>query len=372
MIISAPGKLFIAGEWAILKAGNPGIVAAINRKAYVNIRKSKDDKIHIKIRDYNIKDLAAEFREGKLEFKKKLSNEKQEKLAFLKSAIEIALSCLQKRRPFQIESTSQEMTFGRGRQRKELGLGSSAAIVAATVAGILKFHGVNIKRKKIKDKIYKISTIAHYFSQGKVGSGFDVAASTFGGLFLYKRFNPTWLQKQIQQKKSIKEVVELSWPGFYYKRLKIPRDFSLVVGWTGKAASTSFMVQKLYKWREQNKKFCKKLFSQIGNLVRNLIKAWREEDKKKIIKLLRKNEDLLRKLGKKSKINIEDKNLWQMSKIANRYSAAGKISGAGGGDCGIAIAFDKKNSEKIKRIWQKNKIYIIDTNISLEGIREER
>ena len=39
---SAPGKLFISGEWAILAVGNYGLVAAVNNRVHVSI----DDHDH--------------------------------------------------------------------------------------------------------------------------------------------------------------------------------------------------------------------------------------------------------------------------------------------------------------------------------------
>ena len=371
MIISAPGKLFIAGEWAILEPGNPGIVAAIDRRAYVKIEKSRDDKIHIKIENFNTEDLVAEFKKGGLRFQNRLTKEKQKKLSFIKSAIEIALRYLGKWRPFEIEADTREMSLKTNNKRQEIGLGSSAAIVVAAIAGILNFHGINIKRQEIKNKIYKLSTIAHYFSQGEVGSGFDVAASTFGGIFLYKRFDQNWLQRQIRKNKSVREIINLRWPGFYFENLRIPQDFNLIVAWTGESASTSLMVRKLYKWRDGNKRVFKKLSNKIGLLVKKLTRVWEIGDKEKIIKLVRLNEDYLRKLGEKSKLNIETKLLKRISEIANRYEAAGKLSGAGGGDCGIAITFDKKTLARIKKEWKENGIYIIDTDISFDGVRRE-
>ena len=34
---SAPGKLFISGEWAILEVGNHGLVAAVNNRVHVSL-----------------------------------------------------------------------------------------------------------------------------------------------------------------------------------------------------------------------------------------------------------------------------------------------------------------------------------------------
>lgn len=369
MIISAPGKLFIAGEWAILKVSNPGIIATIDKRAFVNIKKSPDKKIHITAKDFKISNLKATFDGKKLKFERKLNKKEREKLSFLEKAIEVALLYQGDWKPFQIKTWSREMSKKLD-DGVEIGLGSSAAIVVATVAAILRFHKINIQKNK--NKIYKLSTIAHYFVQGKVGSAFDIAASTFGGTFVYKRFNPKWLKSQIKKGKTVREIVKLKWPGFYFENLTVPRNFHLIVGWTKKAASTPAMVKKFYKWKEKNKRECQIIFKKIATLVKKLIRAWKKQDRKEIIKLIRENEEYLRELGKKSKINIETNKLRKLSEIAKEYGAAGKLSGAGGGDCGIAITFNRKPAQRIRKEWRKNNIHPIDINISFWGVREEK
>jgi len=372
MIISAPGKLFIAGEWAILEKGNPGIVAAIDKRAYVRIQRSKDKKIYIKIEDFNIENLKASFWERKLKFQKKLTKRQQEKLAFIKCAIETSLIYLGKYEPFRIETDTQEMYFKINDRKREIGFGSSAAIVVATVAGILKFHGIDIENPKVKDKIYKLSALAHYFTQEKIGSGFDIAASTFGGVFIYKRFDPEWLVRKIKQNKDIKEVIEMKWPGFYFREIILPDDFGFIVGWTGQSASTREMVKKLYKWKDRHEREYKRILGKIANLVKKLIRAWKKNDEEEILKLLKRNEDYLRELGRKSGVSIETRILKKLSEIANKYGAAGKLSGAGGGDCGIAVSFNKKVLEEVEREWKRAGIYPIKTKISFSGTKEEQ
>ena len=84
-----------------------------------------------------------------------------------------------------------------GGQPKKAGFGSSAAVVVAAIASVLDFHGY----KAGKDEIFKLATIAHYSAQGKIGSGFDVAASVYGGVFVYSRFDPEWLVKRMETTK---------------------------------------------------------------------------------------------------------------------------------------------------------------------------
>ena len=58
-----------------------------------------------------------------------------------------------------------------------------------------------------------------------------------------------------------------------------------------------------------------------------------------------------------------------MAEIAEKFGGAGKLSGAGGGDCGIAITFDKKISKKIEKEWEKNTILPIKAKIDFAGIK---
>ena len=67
MKISAPGKLFLAGEWAVLDVGNPGIVTAVNKRVFAELENNK--KIIVSLDDFNIKDIEAEFNGKNLEWK---------------------------------------------------------------------------------------------------------------------------------------------------------------------------------------------------------------------------------------------------------------------------------------------------------------
>ena len=368
--VSAPGKLCIAGEWAVLEKGNPMIAVAVEKRVFAKIKKSKDRHTYISIRDFKIKNLKALFVDKKLNFEKKLNKKEKKDTLFIKIAIESALSYLNEAGFLKIETWREKAILTKTKQIKKVGFGTSAASVVATTAGIFKFYGKNIKTKASKEKIYKLSTISHYLAQGKVGSGFDTAASTFGGLFVYKRFDPEWLKDQFEKEKSIKEIVDIKWPSFYFRRIKQPKDFNLLVGWTQKTSSTSKMVKDLYHWKEENKLEYEKIIKAIKNLVKKLIIAFQSNHKEKIINLIRKNEEYLKKLGNKSGVNIETKTLALLSKIANENGGAGKLSGAGGGDCGIAVIFDKGKIKKIKKEWKKDKIYFIETKLSKEGIRE--
>jgi phosphomevalonate kinase len=371
---SAPGKLILSGEWAVLEVGNPAIVASVNKRIFANIRDSSDKKIHITIRDFGINDLKATFEDNKLKFEKKLGEKEKKDTLFIKSAIESFLNYSGSLKPFKIETWGDKTTVNAGGKVKKVGFGSSAASVVAVVAGLFKFNLLDINTKKSKDEIYKLSTIAHYFAQEKVGSAFDVAASTYGGILVYRRFDPGWFVNQFEIGKSIKRIVESDWPGLYIESLNLdmPENFNLIVGWTRESASTSDMIRQMNTWKETNKDEYNRILSDIANLVEELIIVLKSGKEGKALELIRKNEEYLRELGEKSGVNIETKTLKILSDTADKYGGAGKLSGAGGGDLGIAVCYNQEIKEKIKEEWKKTGIIeLIETGIDFNGFREE-
>jgi phosphomevalonate kinase len=234
----------------------------------------------------------------------------------------------------------------------------SAAVTVALVSGLLEFF----KKSNGKEIVFKLSGLSHFIAQNYSGSGFDIAASCYKGIIQYKRYNKNWLINQINNN-SIKQIINSEWPELYIKKLNIPKELNLLVGWTGESASTSEMVKKLYEWKKNNQQEYKKLINKISILIEKLIQAWKLEQKEKIINLLEKNHLMLRELGKKSGLNIETDKLRNIFEISNKYNSLGKISGAGGGDSSIIINFNKRNLEQLKNELNKNNIIFLNIEI---------
>lgn len=356
--ISAPGKLFLSGEWAILDVGNTGTVAAVNRRVHAQIDESKE--IRVVLDDFNITK-SADYKDGKILWRG-TSKEEAEKLVFIKGAIETALRYLGASKPFRIRTWGEETQVG----GKKIGFGSSAAAVTATIAGILAFNKKEIASRKAKDVIYKLSAVAHYYAQGKLGSAFDVAASTYGGVFAYKRFDPVWVVNQIDAGKSIAEIVNAEWPGLYVEELPIPNEVQLIVGWTGEPASTTDLIKRVSTHKER-----KAIFTKISGVAGQFSIAWKKKDWEKLKGIVKRNEEYLYELGQKTGVEIETKELRILSEKAFEAGGAGKLSGAGGGDCGIGFAFSPGVAAKIRKLWEENGIKVLDVTIDKEGIRYE-
>ncbi len=355
-IISVPGKLFISGEWAVLEPENPAIVVAVKKRIFAKITNSQDKKIHLSLKNYNLKNLKAEFKKGHLHFLKKLKPEEEKLLIFARKAIEVGLRYLGKWKPFRIELWAKN--------KEKIGFGFSAASSVAIIAALLKFN----KEKLEKEKIFKLASLSHFFAQGKLGSGADIVASVYGGYLACHGINVNWLKKQVKKERDMRKIVEMPWPNFYVEKLNLPKELKLLVGWTGRPSSTPELIKKIKSWQKKAPKAYKKIISDISRTTKKMILSLREKNKKQILNLIKENEKYLKELSKKSGTEIVTEKLKILSEIAERFGGAGKIAGAGGGDCGICLVSSQKRADKIKKEWRKNGIIPLKIKIDHSGV----
>ena len=356
MIVSAPGKLILAGEWAVLEIGNPAIVAAINHRIYCEIQ--PNHVLCVELQDFGLA-FNASFHQASLAWTVPPTAPQAQKLKFAQKAIECTINYLSHFKTFKIRTWSDQMF----EKNQKLGFGSSAATVVAIVGAILQYYGIDISTERGKEKVFKLACIAHFLAQGNIGSGIDVAASCFGGILVYKRFDPGWLECQLKDSPPLLDIINKPWPNLEIKRLPLLPRMHLLVGWTGVPASTINLVTQV---SHHPKRIA--IYNEIALLVRKLISAWKENAEQEILTLIQENETLLKTLGIETETPIETERLRLLADTAKQLGAAGKLSGAGGGDCGLALYFDSKITPSLKEAWQANGIQIIDTQIDERGI----
>jgi phosphomevalonate kinase len=273
---------------------------------------------------------------------------------------------------FQLETWGEINTVRNEESGQEMkvGFGSSAAAVVAIVSAVLDLHGISCNKMSEKEVVFKLSIISHYFGQGKIGSGFDVAASTFGGALVYKRFDSEWLHKNLQSY-TLLEVVNMKWPLLHYERLELPADLCMMVGFTGTSASTKKLVSqmKLFKVEDPDSYFM--IISRISDVTDQLIEAIHKRENVTVLNLLDQNRLLLEELSLACSCHLEITEHQIMSHTASKYGAVAKFSGAGGGDCSIGICFSETIASLVIEEWGKSGIMPIDIKFSSEGVRKE-
>ncbi len=400
--IKVPGKLMLVGEWAILEPGNHCIVMAIDKYISANIAQSNTFTFNLP--NLNLPIIKAVYEHGKLKPITPLTQEQEKLFLMVKTATEIGLEYINRRplpafalawlrptgpddkcresllnlanrychperdsgsilrklidHPFNLSITSEisNIIMPDGSQHK-LGFGSSAAAVVATIKAIFAFYEHEITSAKALEKIFKLAVIAHYKAQGNCGSGFDIAAATYGTTIIYQRFDQLWLAEQLK-KNMINNIITQPWPDLTITRFKLPENIIMLVGFSGKSANTS----KLIKAMDTYKKRAATIYTPIITSINELVKAI-GKNQTSLFDAINHNRLLLAELAQKSSINLETAELTKLITIAQNHGAAAKFSGAGGGDCGIALCTDQAMAEKIKRDWLAADIIPIDVKI---------
>ena len=187
---SAPGKLILLGEYAVLE-NSPALVAAINNRAKVHIQKSLDDYFYLTSPSLNVSNLKFSFnKKHKIVFEKQVSSEIRKKLIFCIETIEYfkkKFNQFHKISPLEITTDTNQ--FYCLNSKEKLGLGSSAALTVSLVNGLLSYMSQNGLSSNLIKNIFPIALDIHHIAQGKRGSGVDVAASCFGGIIKFQKKN---------------------------------------------------------------------------------------------------------------------------------------------------------------------------------------
>ena len=319
----------LAGEWAVLEQGNPCIVLAVDEGVTAKI--TSDNKTIINAPDVGLRNINLTDR---------LSSTEKKTFIFVRLAIEISLKYLREQgvitRLFHLSIASS---------LAHSGLGSSAASVVAVTKAILQFHDCDIFSKKSKQTIFKLSSLAHFQAQDLSGSCFDVAASTYGGALVYKRFDPEWLSRLLARGESVSEIVGRTWPWLEIRPIELPKEMRVESRFVDRVASTKDLVARMSDFKKNYREAYQKICNEIAFVVNRLVHAIEVCDKQvctksKILILIKQNRLLLKKLAEQSGIDLETPEIIKLCDSAERCGGAAKFSGAGGGDCVIAISFD--------------------------------
>ncbi|MFT3877206.1 MAG: phosphomevalonate kinase [Propioniciclava sp.] len=349
--VRAPGKLYIAGEYAVVEPGIPAVLIAVDRYVTVRVRDAVGTG-HI-ISDLNAgsrlewyrrdSDMVIEADEALFSFV----------LAAMRIVEEVVVEFGEPLRIFDLAITS-ELDDDSGRK---FGLGSSAAVTVATVAALCAHYGLDLSRMEQ----LKLALLAGTEVQ-RSGSGGDIAASMFGGWIAYTAFDRAWARRERAQR-SLAELLALDWPGLSVRRVAPPDGLRLLVGWTGSPASTSRLVGGVQSRKDQGGTDYAHFLAESRRCVTSLVDALNAGDREGVLAGIRRNRELLRQLGERTGITIETPTLRHLIETAADYGGAAKTSGAGGGDCGIVLIDADAGIDGLLALWERADIRVLNLSV---------
>src|SRR5699024_4309370 len=141
------------------------------------------------------------------------------------------------------------------------------------------------------------------------------------------------------------------WIYWSVEPVQLPQNVELCIGWTGTPASTSQLVSQILALQKSHPKAFELFLNRSNHAVTTFLKGVKAEDATELFHGVKMNRQALADVGRAACTAIETPLLCTLSDLAEQYGGAGKSSGAGGGDCGIAFLPSEVKTEKMRHDW---------------------
>jgi phosphomevalonate kinase len=312
---SAPGKLFLIGEYAVLH-GATAVVTAVDRRVVARFVPGARPSSPLIAEAVKAVALHASLREA----------------AMPDGAPEVDSSAL-----------SQD--------GQKLGLGSSAAAVVAAIAALWDALGTPLDDdSRGRDFLLSIASRAHRQAQGGRGSGGDVAAAVLGGVISYAkggRDNPV-----------VKPLPEV-----------IPAE--LVVFRAGDPAATVHFLNAVERLEARDEFEHAALVAPISEAAEAFIEAYEAGDRSGLIAAVDAAHQALDALGNAADVPIVTPSLQTAAALARGCGGAAKGSGAGGGDVGVGFFPDRDAADAFRARAAKLGLEILSIKTGARGLSRD-
>ena len=314
-LVKTCGKLYWAGEYAILEPGQLALIKAIPIYMTAEIKASNNYRLYSDMFSYSV-DIRPDSSYALI----------QETVALVEEYLTA--------QGVELHPFSLEIRGKMEREGKKFGLGSSGSVVVLVIKAMLAFY----ERLADRELLFKLAS-AVLLKRGDNGSMGDIACIVSEDLVLYQSFDrekvADWLEKE-----DLQAGLARDWD-FSIRSVEPASKFDFLVGWTKEVAVSSHMVKQIKD--NMNSSF----LQASKDTVANLVKALEVGQEETIIDLLEQASQLLEDLSS----DIYTPSLRQLKNASQDLKAVAKSSGAGGGDCGIALSFDQDSTTLLKKRW---------------------
>ncbi|WP_158277233.1 phosphomevalonate kinase [Serinibacter arcticus] len=316
----APGKLFVAGEYGVVEAGQPAVLIAVDRRLSVTLRDADAPQ--------------------------ELPGHGWSYLAATRDVLtELARERGLRERPFRVRTLSDlEDADLDGHGPRKYGLGSSAAVTAGAVVALESWYGLALT----PDERLKAALLATWRVNARA-SGADVATALIGGWVDVGSPDRDAVGALLDGARgSVAAVLAQPWPGLHAAALPTP-SFRVLVGWSGRPASTTSLVAAvrgqggLPPWFVERSSAC----------VAALRAAVVADDAAAASDAVAATRANLLELSAAVGVPLETPALATLVEVAREHGLVAKSSGAGGGDCGIALAPAGTDEAALHAAWER-------------------
>ena len=311
--VKTGGKLYIAGEYSVLTPGQTALIQFIPIFMSAEVKEAPSTQLSSDMFDYSVG------REPDANY----------------ALIQEALNTFEAYCGEDLPALDLSITGKLERDGVKFGIGSSGSVVVLT----LKALAAALQKDLSKDILFKLASYT-LLKQGDNGSMGDLACIVYEDLISYRSFDRAKIAELIDQI-TLSELLGKDW-GYRISPVVPVLNAHFLVGWTKQAAISKDMV-KMAKSRISSK-----YLGDTELAVQASIKALETGDKNLLKSSLQTVSDQLESLSPDIYVDKLKK-----LKAEQGLDAIAKSSGAGGGDCGIAFAFDQSSRDALVERWQQ-------------------
>ncbi len=329
---TAPGKLVVSGEYAVLAAA-PAIAVAMDVRASARIDPGNGGcRLDVAGQGTWPFDWDGG---GRVRWQEQPTAGRGRVLEAAAAALADAGSPL--RQPLAITLDSRVFQDSGG---GKLGLGSSAAITVALLAALQAAAGEPVPGRA---ELLALAGAAHRDLQDGAGSGIDVAAAVHGG------------------------VVALT-PGDGVESLGWPPGLHWFAAWSGHGAATPPLLARFAAWRRRGNASGEALLARLCAAAVTVLEAWRSGTVAAILAALADYRMALVAVDAAAGIGIITPAHQRLAALAADAGCFYKTSGAGGGDFGLVLAADAAAIERARHAFAAAGILMLAGQASEPGV----
>ena len=295
IVARAPGKLVALGEYAVLD-GAPAVVLAVDRYVEATIEANPDGSCRLVTRAPEPAEVR--FSPGQPSGSK---------------LVDLVVAALGPPLAWRATIDSSALFAG----TLKLGLGSSAAALCAWAGALSAFARGQGRASPDLDLAALIEL--HRAFQGGRGSGLDVAASLTGGAITFS-LAPSGMPQ--------------------VGSVRLPNGVAFAGVFPGRSASTPELVAHYRAWRQDRPEQAAAMLGRLRGLAEAGCAALRADDAAAWVETFAAYGRGLQDLGAAMGAEVVTAEHRQIGDEAGRFGVAYKVSGAGGGDLGLACAAD--------------------------------
>ncbi len=318
-VATAPGKILLAGEYAVLHGG-PAVVIAIDRRVIASVTHSP-----------------------------------KQQSPFLEQLCDVLI---QRYGPGNNATATARHTIVDSRALYgdngiKYGLGSSAAVTVAATALSLEAIG-----EAQREQIHETAKIVHAQTQHKRGirgSGADIASCVYGGGIC---ITPSQHPRTLPIVKPLSFTSQVVW----------------VAVWTGIPADTVTLVQKVEQLRIRAPKIHEQICQDIAQAATDLAQALASvhpTHPNKIITTLLAGAQAIEALGRESQACLFRPIHRDIQVLAQRHGGGSKPTGAGAGDIAIVALPTTQAAQSFREDIQRKGLQIVNLQITPQGAHIE-